>query len=427
MNNSKYIDTLLYILYFILFISLVCAFRAVSSISVAMLLITGIVKNKIDSGSFFSPHLKNNFFLACCIFYFLQIGLIISSQNHDKLERHAELKSAIVLVPLMLCCSNYLTAAVYRKLMQYYVWVLVAAMLFCISTAFHKYYFLNSGSNVFFYHELVGPFNQHAIQVSILIFIGFIFLLESAKKGFYLINKLLHFLIVFYFIACILLLSSKLVIVFTMLGAIYYLLLIFKKIKLRWVAFATLVAGLTMMVFVLSTNNKISKRFNEIIDTKLDLIQQETFDPGIYFDGLQFRLLQWRFVKEILNEKKAWLTGVSDDGQKLLDEKYISTHMYTGDPKIGDRGYLEYNTHNQFLQALLQSGIFGLAAFAFMCLAMIRLVVRRKSRQLFFVVALLLAYSLNEALLERQYSITIFTFFPLFIYFSSEKSIRNPV
>jgi hypothetical protein len=327
----------------------------------------------------------------------------------------------------MLCCSDYLTAAIYQKLMKYYVWVLSAAMLFCLVVAFHKCYFVRSGTGVFFYHALVSPFNQHAIQVSILIFIGFIYLLESAKKGIYFINKPLHFLIVFYFIGCILLLSSKLVIVFTALCAIYYLLLIFKRSKLRLAGLATLFAGLSMITLVLATNNQISRRFNEVIHTNLSLIQQKTFDPGIYFDGLQFRLLQWRFVKEILNEKNAWLTGVSDDGQAFLDEKYISTHMYTGDVKRGDRGYLEYNTHNQFLQALLQSGMLGLIAFTFICFTMILLVARRNSRPLFFVVALLLAYSLNEALFERQYSITIFTFFPLFIFFSTEIPTRSTV
>ncbi|MES1224257.1 MAG: O-antigen ligase family protein, partial [Bacteroidota bacterium] len=403
----------------------VCAFRPITSISIALILLAGLVKNRMDTGSIFSHNLKNNLFITCCIYYLVQVVLIINSHNHDMMARHIELKAAIVFVPLAVCSGNYFNDAFYQLLMRYYVWIIAAAMLFCLLTAFHKYYFLHTGSSVFFYHALVVPFKQHAIQVSILIFIGIIYLLENARKGIYLQNRLLHFLFVFYFMGFIVLLSSKLVIVFTALCCLYYLLVSFKKTTLRLPVFATLVTGLLLMILLLTTKNQVSKRFNEIIHTNMDLVQQKSFDPGIYFDGLQFRLLQWRFVKEILTERNAWLTGVSDDAQILLDKKYVDTHMYQGNGTDTDHGYLGYNTHNTFLEALLQSGVIGLAAFVLICIAIIQLVVKKRSRELFFVVTLLLAYSLNESMLERQYSITIFTFFPLFLYFSIGKAAKR--
>lgn len=428
MNNSKYLDNLLYLLYIAFFISLAFAFRAVTSISVGCILVTGIIKNKIDSGSLFNAQIKNNFLIACCIYYFLQATLLAISANHAALERHIALKSAIALVPLAVCCGNYFNEMFYQKLMKCFVWSLVAVMFVCVSIAFYKYFFLHTGSQVFFYHDLVMPFKHHAIHVSILLFIGLVFLLESAKKGIFLFHKKwLHLFILFYFIGCILLLSSKLVIVCTIVCTLYYLLLGFKKVKFRFAGFITLFAALAMICIVLFTNNKISKRFNEIIHTKLSLIEQKTFDPGIYFDGLQFRLLQLRFVKEILNEKNAWLAGVSDDAQPLLDEKYIATRMYLGNGTASDRGYLDYNTHNEFLESLLQSGVLGLIAFTLICITMIQLLARRWSRELFFITMILLAYSLNESLLQRQYSITFFTFFPLFVYFSISRPVRNHV
>ncbi|MFT3909401.1 MAG: O-antigen ligase family protein [Ferruginibacter sp.] len=411
-------STFLFLLYIIFFTSMVCSFRPITSISIALILLTGLIKNKIDSGSIFGPRLKNNLLITCCIYYVVQVVLIINSPNHDMMARHIELKASLVIVPLAVCAGNYFNDVLYQRLMKYYVWIIAAAMLFCLLTAFYKYYFLQAGSSVFFYHALVAPFKQHAIQVSILIFIGIVYLLENAKKGVYLQNRLLHFLFVFYLIGFIVLLSSKLVIVFTALCCMYYFLVSFRKTRFRLPALAILVTGLLMIVLVLTTKNQVSKRFNEIIHTNMDLVQQKQFDPGIYFDGLQFRLLQWRFVKEILTEKNAWLTGVSDDAQILLDKKYVDTHMYQGNGTGTDRGYLGYNTHNTFLEALLQSGVIGLAAFVLICIAIIQLVVKKKGRELFFVVTLLLAYSLNESMLERQYSITIFTFFPLFLYFS---------
>ena len=44
-NNTRIINDLLFVLYLAFFVSLVFAFRAVSSISIALLLIAGLIKN----------------------------------------------------------------------------------------------------------------------------------------------------------------------------------------------------------------------------------------------------------------------------------------------------------------------------------------------------------------------------------------------
>ncbi len=45
-NNTRIINDLLFVLYLAFFVSLIFAFRAVSSISVALLLVTGIIKKQ---------------------------------------------------------------------------------------------------------------------------------------------------------------------------------------------------------------------------------------------------------------------------------------------------------------------------------------------------------------------------------------------
>jgi O-antigen ligase len=428
MNNENYINRILYLLYIIFFVSITCAFRAISSIDIALILVAGIVKNKIDHGAFFSPHIKSPFLITCCLFYFLQLPeLLLSSDQHEAL-RLIKLKSGLIFVPLSICCGNYFNSHFRSKLMTAFVWILTGFMLICLSIACYKYIFLPPQPDLFFYHTLVKPFNQHAVQVSLLLFIGFVHLMETAKKENYLLNKAVHGLLVFFFSCCIVLLSSKLVIIFTAVCFCLYLYFFYKTtIKIRLVSILALFAGLLMIVFVLVTNNQVSKRFNEVIDSNMDLVSQEKFNPGIYFNGVQFRLLQVRFVTEILNEKNAWLTGVSANAQNLLIEKYRSTNMYMGDGK-DDPGYSRYNTHNQFLESLLESGIPGLIAYSFIVMAMVWMTIRKKSRVLGFTIAILLAYSLNESVLERQYTLIIFTFFPMFFYFTERgKKYKNSV
>ena len=65
----------------------------------------------------------------------------------------------------------------------------------------------------------------------------------------------------------------------------------------------------------------------------LKVLEMDKFNPGMYFNGIQFRLLQWRFTAEILNENDGWWIGVGPgNAQHLIDQKYISTNMYIGEP-----------------------------------------------------------------------------------------------
>jgi O-antigen ligase len=182
-------------------------------------------------------------------------------------------------------------------------------------------------------------------------------------------------------------------------------------------------AFIALCIFVFATNNTISRRFNDVAQTDFRFLEKEKFSPGLYFNGLQFRLLQWKFVPQILNEKKTWLQGVSPgDAQAYLNQKYISENMYTGSPENRSKGFLGYNTHNEFLEALLQTGLVGLCLFLLVCLSMIRNAWRRKRVELSFITMLLIAYSFTESVLESQYSSLIFLFFPLFFYLETNST-----
>jgi O-antigen ligase len=425
MSRSKLLDLLLFTWYIIFFVSMICSFRAISSISIGLVFITGLLKNKADTGLWINIRVKNSFTAACFLFYLVGVLALLYTANYNESGKHLQTQIAIFFVPLALSCNNYLNNVVCKKLMRHFIWILAAVLFFCLMLASYKYYFANAQTDVFFYHALVSPFKQHAVFVSIYVFVALIYLLENAKNGINFYNKPIHFSLIFYFTCFILLLSSKLVISFSAGCLVYYFFLILKaNLKSRFTIFILLFAGLAMIILVLSTQNKISKRFDEILSGNLNVVEQQNFTPSVYFNGLQFRLLQWRFVKEILTEQHAWFTGVSDNAQILLDKKYTSTHMYTGDMHSETRGYLGYNTHDEFLQSLLQSGIPGLFAFILVCYTMVNLVIRGQNTQLTIIVLLLIAYCFNESVLETQYGIMLFTFFPLFLYYGVEENIR---
>lgn len=421
---SVYLDKLLYFFYTILFVTIICSFRWVSTFVLLLILIASLIKNKRDTGSLLNKKLLNVFIAACCIFYLLQVVSLFYTHNVDETIKHLRVKCGLILIPLTLCCSNFLNPGSVKKLMHSYTWVVASAMMYCFGIALYKYYFLQDGIETFFYHALVTPFHQNAVQVSILLFLGMVYLLETGRKNSYIKSKLLHFILIFYLMFFILFLSSKLIIIFTAGYFLYYFIISFKKEqKTILIAVASVITCIAI-AFVLLTNNPVSKRFNEIINGDNGLVSRQSFTPGIYFNGLQFRLLQWRFVAEILEENHAWLMGVTPgDAQTLLDNKYLSTNMYVGENNNG--GFLGYNTHNQFLQSTLQSGILGLLSFVLICITLVRLAVYRKNRLLSSAILLSMIFALNDSYFESQYGLILFTFFPLFFYYGSDSKLKQ--
>ncbi|WP_205509342.1 O-antigen ligase family protein [Longitalea arenae] len=419
-EKKNLINCLLLLLYGCFLASVVCGFRAISSISIGLVLMTAIIKNRMETGSWLHPAARNRYVLACSLFFLLQLIPLAFSDNFMAAWKHVQVKSALLFLPLSVYCCPFINKTRFRLLMTATVFMLALLLSWCLGVSFIKYQLHHAGTGIFFYHELVANLGHHAVQYAVLVYAGLIWLLQSGYEGRYLLNRNIHLLLMGYFIAGILLLSSKLVILFMVGSLAYYLFITLKKNTNSWqVVFVITIAGLLISSIILLTTNPISRRFNEIMQGNMALVQQTSFNPGDYFNGVQFRLLQWRFVKEILQENRAWITGVSPaKAQSFLDQKYAATHMYTGVAGTNDRGFLGYNTHNQFLESLLQSGLIGLFCFLFICFETVRLTVRKNSRMLYAFVLLLLVYCFSESVLETQYGLIIFIFFPLLFSFA---------
>jgi hypothetical protein len=418
-EKNNLINRLLYLFYLGFLVSVVGSFRAISSIAIGLILATTFLKNKTDTGSWFNSSLRNRYMAACSLYFLLQLIPLAYAGNFMEGWKHVQVKSALLFIPLCFYSGRYINKERFHALMNAYIYVLVIMLSWCIGAAFIKYYFHHTPITVFFYHQLVSNLGHHAIQCSILVFAGVIYLLQAATRGRYLFNKGIHFLLTAYCICGILLLSSKLVIIFLLGYLVFYVFMLLQKnLHARWAITVVVVTGLLFISSILFTKNPISRRFNDITHGNIGIIQQPSFGPAYYFNGLQFRLLQWRFVKEIMQENKAWLFGVTPaNAQAKLDQKYLSTHMYTGESGRSDHGFLGYNTHNQFLEALLQSGVIGLLCFLVICVEMVRMAIQQKSRLLSALVILLIAYAFSESVFETQYGLILFIFLPLFFFF----------
>ena len=404
------------ILYLVFFIGLVCAFRAVTSICIGTMVLTGIILYKNDLKFIFGNKLLALFTISCCVFFFLQIISLSFTTNLAEGLNDARLKSGLVFTPfavLFLFAGNRYESG---KLYSWYCLLIFFASVYLLYTAAGEF-MKNRNISVFFYHALVRPFRYHAVYYSILVFIALLFVVENLAKRNYFLNKYFHLFLLLFLSGFLLLLASKLVISFYSLFCFYFLFTqhgLFNKSRLIIYTLAgLLVVGTT---FILITKNPISIRFNDFVNGNISLIRQDKFSPSVYFNGLQFRLLEWKLVPQILKERHAWWTGVSTgDAQTILDNKYLELNMYRGEPGKPGGGYLGYNVHNQLLQSLLQSGIPGAISFLFICTTLILLAIRSRKRIVRFTITLLLCYLFVESLFEEQYGIVIFCFWPIFL------------
>jgi O-antigen ligase len=415
MPKKNLINNLLYLFFLGFLLTAVAGFRYYSSIAIGLIVFTSFLYNKRTTGAWFNKALRNRFVICCCLFFLLQIIPLAYTDNLSATWRHIEVKSALLFIPLCFFSSQYMNKTRFHSLMKVYVFILVIIITWCLGVSFIKYQYHQAPIYVFFYHELLSDLGHHAIQFSILVFAGLIFLLQETTQERYVVNRGIHFSLLAFLIGSMLLLSSKLVISFTLCSLAYYAFISLKKnVNTRWAIALVAVAGIAISSIILFTKNPISYRFNDIMHNNMIVMEKKTFEPRFYFNGVAFRLLQWRFVKEIIQEHNAWVMGVTPaHAQPLLNQKYMEANMYAGQPGTPDHGYQGYNTHNQWLESFLQTGLIGLIVFFGICFSMITVAIQQKSRSLWAIVLLVLAYSFQEAVFETQYGLVVFLFLPL--------------
>ncbi len=420
-KGAEVLSILLFLTYVGFLASLVFSFRAISSLAIPSFVVLGIIYNRRKTGRMLSPRLLHALVIYCFLLFVLELLSLTHTQNLREGWRNIYLKSAYVALVVSFFCCDYLNESTGKKIMNWYCCSLLGGSLVAVVWAALVYLKQNDPS-VFLYHKLVSIYSGHAIQYSILVFVAQVHLLEMLKRKEWLINKAFHGSAFGFLVLFLLLLSSKLVITFFVIYFIFFLFRIFKSTRMRRrIIFIAACLFIVLFSLIFFTSNPVNNRFREIVQTDFQFLQKETYSPGVYFNGLQFRMLQWRFVPAILDGHHSWFTGAGvGDAQGLLDQKYVSSNMYIGTRERGDKGFIGYNTHDEFLEALLQTGIPGLVAFILITWTLIRMAFQRNRMDLFFVTALLILYSLTESVLETQYSIDVYFFFPLFFHFKAK-------
>ena len=393
---------------------LVFSWRAVSSISTAGMIISGLFATTTSGRNAAWGKELTRLLIASILFYLAEVLAAVLHPPFTDHLHNLQVKSSLLFLPIACYVSMPVMQAGKTYLLRAFCILLTIASVYCLTIQFLSGH-TTELTNAILYHELVSPIGQHAVLFSLYIFLALIILTEDITDKGDIFPFLITLPLILFFCLFLFLLSSKLVILLC-LGYFFYKLFSATALNRNWkngIAVTVIIAG----VLLLATPNRIQHRFRELATGNIALLRQQQFSPDIYFNAWEFRLLQFRFVPEILNEQQGWITGTGPGhAQMLLDKKYTDLHMYQGVAGSGKKGYLGYHTHDQWLQSLLEAGSVGLIAFLGLLYFLIRICIRQRSTLYTFMTLSLIAFSFTDAVLASQYGIMLFLFFIHFFY-----------
>ena len=414
--ETKILDPLHEVLVILFFAGFIIAYRPLVGLTTILMACNAFLNNRLETGKWWNPRYFNLFILGLLFYCTIQAVALFYTANRPSGIDIFQTNLGMVILPVGLMYSSFVNRGSFGRWMKGYIVILFTATLAALVHAAISYSH-HADSSVFFYHALVSLYSNHAIQFSLIVFVGILFLIEEYTRPSFLSNRRFTGALIIYFSIFLFLLTSKLVIITYFVYLVYLFAFTEYLIVGRLNRIAGVCLSLSLVIVFYATNSPIKKRLVEEWQAPISMIRNDKFSPSDYFSGVQFRLVSWRFVYEILNENHAWILGLSPgDSQDFLNEKYRRENMFMGDPNGNRTGYSNYHTHNQFLQATLESGLIGLACFVITCIGLISLAKRSANQSLVVYVILLICYCFTDAPLRTQYGIVLFVFFPLLLY-----------
>jgi hypothetical protein len=305
----------------------------------------------------------------------------------------------------------------YVKIFKYLGVVYVILSIYTIYLGVLRYN-LTHNIEEFFYHTLVFPMDANAIYSALFYLFVYVFnlyyvLYFKENRGFF--NYILLSVLFIY----IVLLSSKMITILTILSTAVLCFLklshyIQNKTIIRYSAISFFFLS---FVLILNTSEVLNKRFKNILNLQQleDVFQKKDFGHVYLWNGLGLRALQLRSFWDIEKDKdfNSFLGVGLNNGQIPLNERYIYYNLYQGKKGEKDKGFLEYNFHNQYAQSLIELGIFGGIVLFFVFLSLFKEALKTKNILLFLVLVIFMFLFATESLLNRHKGIIVFVLLPI--------------
>lgn len=371
-----------------------------------------------------------NEFIYLYIYYGVLLVSVIYSENSDVALKLTLRSIAFIVVPLSF---NYLPNLPEKKkyaVRKYYIGFVILLLLFLFANALYRNYILGNSildylyqkilvylnfsevkSDIrieywlFSYEGLTNVINMQPIYVSLFVNLAYAFTISLKEKK--VIPELLFWLISVYFLFFILLLSSRTEMLIFVALMFYYLLFIKSRTKKELIlnSFKSFMLVFCLMFVVL--NNPILKY------RVISVIKPDYKREYVNFANQNIRFQKWNSAKELITESPILGYGIGDFQAELISQ-YKRNNFEVGVMH-------KYNSHNQYLDTMLQIGLFG---FLILILFFIRSFFwySRDNFEKKIILIIFLFSFITESMFNRHWGIVSFV---LFISFTSKYKLNN--
>lgn len=379
---------------------------ALMSISIAILLLFGMLSLSKNTFSANEKSLKPLIYASISYFIILLISMLIS-ENQEEAQRKLILKLPIALMPLLFFSLRKLT------LLQISIIVFVFVFfVYLTGTVSSLIYFQNKE----YFDDLILQakpipiffgYGIYHIQFSVLnalsVLIGFYFAIKNYNK----ISLFISFSLLMF--SSVNLLNLHILSARTGLFGFYlslFVMVSFYGVKVWETSRKKFFLGLLLFILLPILFVFISPSLqNRIKNTNEDL-QTITKDLNPNDKSVAMRVEAWKTAFILLRNKPLGIGLGNVEEQMQLQYQKNKTLLTEQNRK---------NPHNQFLETALQTGIQGFIVFIVLLFLYFNLYT--KSPIGFAVLSLFIFSFLVESMLERQVSIAAWVFFIPFIYF----------
>lgn len=348
---------------------------------------------------------KNKYWLLCLLFFFWLCATWFWDTSGGFSVKYIESYSIFLFLPFVMSAMPRLPARIVIKGCYVFVATIVVVCLICLVKSYFDYRHTGD-SRFFFYHYLGYQMGLNAVYLSnyCTTCIAWLLFYQFIYKGSKPINLplLVILSVCIFFLMMIFLLASK-------MGIFVFLLMILallvyigytKKALLKSLLVILVFGGI---VYYLSDNLYYLRwRLSE-------LALKEYSGSVDDQNGLAVRRLTWTSAAELWKDRPVLGYGLKGAGDALV-KKYEEKHFQLGIPE-------RYNSHNQYLETAIRSGLIGLLILLTMIFIPLRSAIKEQKSLLLLILLHFMTVCVVETAMEYQQELTFYWFFIFLFYY----------
>jgi len=384
----------------------------INRISIAFIILIWLMKPGLRER--FKLIRSNYLLMGFVLMYGVELLGLLYSSNISGAASSLEKKLPLLVIPLIIITSEELDIIRLNRILRFFAGSVTIASLICLLYAFHRNNYLEVFSNpnwfYFSYYDLAEILDIQPIYFSVFVSFSFfviIFLIKNSWLESSWPRRLFYFFWACYLFIFLVLLSGKTSIIATIFIFMAITFVYFQKRK-------RLLVGLLTILMIVVASGMIISKLPVVKERFLEVLGMNKTSDWVYGDPQrnqpipEARLVKWQSAFDVIRDN--WLFGVgSGDVQDELNKQYEAHDFQAG---IAE----QFNTHNQFLQTWVGTGLIGLVIFIATLIASVAKAIRLKNHFFLVFIALFMICCLTESMLERQFGILFYVIFSSLFY-----------